>query len=221
MRKEPVRLVVANDGRAATADMTVAATIDPSADRTGPKLFVEQLHVVASPKIVAMADLKDKVVSFGPDGSASQAAARKVFAALGISVKETPLDVDNALDGVATGDLAAVVLLAPQPAQPLRTITGLHLVAWPEDTSVPPGAVVSTIDGSAYPGLAKPGDKIRAVGVDAVLNVSPVGAKLPATRVFINALTQHAPSLSQRGFDLLKADLDASGARRFAESEHR
>ncbi len=221
MRKEPIRLVKAQDGHTAAADMTVAAKIDPSADRTGPKLFVEQLHIVGGAKINSVADLKEKAVSFGPDGSATQAAARKAFAALDIRVKETPLDVDNALDGVATGDLAAVALLAPQPAEPLKKVTGLHLVAWPENGEVPSGAVLSTIDGAAYPGLAKPGEKIRAVGVDAVLSVSAVGARQPATRIFINALSQHAPTLSQRGFDLLKADLDANSARKFAVREHR
>ena len=219
MPKDPIRLVPAADGGA--ADLSVVAKLDPARHAAGPKLFVEQLHIVGGATIRSIADLEGKTVSFGPEGGASQGAARKAFAALGVAVKETPLDFDNALDGVGTGDLAALVLLAPQPAERLRTVSGLHLVAWPENAAPPKGAVAATIDGSAYPGLAKAGEKIRAIGVEAVLSVNPGGSREPAARTFMNALAEHSASLSRHGFDLLEADVAANASRRVASGERR
>lgn len=187
------------------------------------RLFTEQLHVIAGPGITRITDLRDRPVSFGSAGSPSEAAARAAFAALGLKVKETPLDLDNALDGAASGDLDAVVVLAPQPLARLAGIShsGLHLVSWPEDAPLPQGAVATMIAPGPYPGLAKPGETIHAVGVDAFLGVSAKGAREPATRGFFAALARHSTALSKRGFDLLKADVESRTGRRLASAEHR
>ncbi|WP_210253113.1 hypothetical protein [Beijerinckia sp. L45] len=209
-----------------TADFAVKTALQPASDSTvyrDAKLFTEQLHIIAGGKITRVEDLRDHVVSFGADGSPGQDAARKAFQALGVSVKETPLDLDNALDGASTGDIDAVVVLAPQPFERLKTMSrsGLHLLAWPDNASLPAGAVDATIAADAYPGLAKPGETLRAVGVDAVLSVSARGAKQPATKRFMSALAQHSAALSKHGFDLLKADLDARTGSRMASADRR
>ena len=211
--------VVGTNG--APADFIVTAGLETPAGTEKARLFTEQMHIVAGATITSVADLKDKVVSFGPDAGPSQAAARKAFAALGVSVKETPLDLDNALDGVSTGDVAAVIVLAPQPLARLKSVSGLHFVAWPEGTALPAGAVASTIDGSAYPGFAKPGESIPAMGVDAVLSLSAKGAHKPAAKLFLTDLSQHAGALSRHGFDLIKADIETRSSRRVASAERR
>lgn len=206
------------------ADFTVAPAVDGAASGEKARLFTEQLHIVAGAGVLSLTDLKDKVVSFGPDKSPAQAAARKAFAALGVSVKETPLELDNALDGIATGDVAAAVVLAPQPdarLARLKTTSGLHLVSWPEGTAVPDGDTVASIPGSAYPGLAKAADSIRALGVEAALDASGKGATSPAAKAFLAALSQHSAALSKRGFDLIKADLETRNGRRVASAERR
>ena len=136
-------------------------------------------------------------------------------------MKETPLDLDNALDGVSTGDIAAVVVLAPEPMARLKTVTGLHFVGWPDGAALPAGAVASSIDGGAYPGLAKPGETIPAMGIDAVLTLNPRGARKPAAKVFLVDLSQHAGALARHGFDLIKADLETRNGRRVASADHR
>ena len=221
VRNPRVKFVEAKDGQA--ADFSVTTSLADGQGVKQAKLFGEAMHVVAGAKVKSFADLRGKTVSFGADGSAGQAVARKAFEAAGIKVAETPLDIDNALDGLSTGDIDAVVVVAPQPDARLTKLTpsGLHLVAWPDGIALPDGAVAASIDGAAYPGLAKPGDKVATLGVDAVLVASPKGARQPAAKVFLGALAQHSADLSKRGFGLLKADLATRGGRRVANNEAR
>ena len=216
--KEKVKVVT---GAHEAGDFVVTTALAPSVGPEKARLFTEQMHIVAGAGISSVADLKGKIVSFGPDKGASQAVARLAFASLGVDVKETPLEFDNALDGVSTGDVAAVVLLAPQPATRLATVSGLHLVSWPDAVPLPAGAISSTIEGAAYPGLVKPGETIRALGVDAVLTLSPSGARKPASKTFLTDLSQHSDSLSRHGFDLIKADLETRSTRRVASVDRR
>ena len=134
-------------------------------------IFEDQMHILAGPDVRSLTDLSGKVVSFGPDNSEGQKVARQAFAALHISVNETPLDLDNALDGLSTGDIAAVVILAPQPIAKLKRLTapGLHLMRWPESVPVPAGADVSSIDPELYPDLATQGEALPALGVASIL----------------------------------------------------
>ena len=179
--------------------------------------------MVAGSDVHALSDLNGKSVSFGPEGAPTQAAARKAFATLGVAVHETPLDFDNALDGLATGDIAAVVMLAPEPSGRLQSLRapGLHLVSWPEGAQAPSGAVVSSIDASAYPDLGGSGEAVRALGVDAVLRTEGNAMRQPNVRRFLASLTQHSAELSQRGFDLLRADLLDHANRQVADTERR
>lgn len=211
-------------GTDAAADFTVAPVVDGAVAGERARLFTEQLHIVAGPGVHALSDLENKVVSFGPANGATQAAARKAFAALGLSVKETPLEIDNALDGIATGDVAAALVLAPQPdprLARLKTTSGLHLVSWPEGSVAPDGDTMASIPGAAYPGLAKPGDSVRALGVEAALDASGKGATSPAAKAFLAALTQHSAALGKRGFDLIKVDLETRNGRRVASADRR
>ena len=221
--KEKIKIVTAKaDGAAPRTDFTVSTTLEQSHGDEGAKLFTEQMHIVAGGGIHSVADLRGKVVSFGPEKSPGQMAARKAFEALDVKVQETPLEIDNALDGLSTGDVAAVVMLAPQPIARLKSVTapGLHLVSWPESGTLPEGAVAATIDPAAYPGLARSGETIRAMGVDATLVMSAKGAKDGAAKTFLKALSDHSATLSKRGFDLLKADLDSRKARHLASADH-
>ena len=220
MPKSPIRFVKpASDD----ADFKVTAALDDGAGARTVKLFTEQVHIVASASVHSVADLKGKVVSFGPVDGPTRAAAHKLFEARAIQVQETPLDFENALDGLASGDIDAVVILAPQPSAILKKVQapGLHLVAWPDGGTLPTGATASVITGSNYPHLVAAGESIRAVGVDAVLAMSARGARQPAAKSFFTSLFQRSAALSKRGFDLLKADLDDRNGRRLASADRR
>ena len=212
-----VRIVDAKAGQG--ADFALATSIDRGAGPEKARLFAEAMHVLAGDKVHSLDDLKGKNVSFGADGSAGQTVARKAFEAAGVKVAETPLDIDNALDGLATGDIDAVVVVAPQPDARLGKLhaPNLHLVAWPQAATLPEGASATTIDSQAYPGLAKPDAKVAALAVDAVLVETPKGAHEPVAKAFLGALTHHAAVLGKRGFALLQAD----SRRRVANNEPR
>lgn len=210
VRGWPIKVVAAaqDEGASSSAALAVRTALQPSAKAPGGReirLFTEQLHVVAGPQVTRLEDLAGRTVSFGPDGGRSQVAARKAFRALGIAVSETPLDLENALDGVATGDVAAAVLLAPQPVPRLKAISrsGLHLLAWPDGGALPAGAVATTIAANAYPNLG--GGAVPALGAEAFLTLSSHGTTLPAAKRFMDAVAQHAPALSKRGFELMAA----------------
>ena len=219
--RERIRIVPLVDAsEPADADFTLSKALGGGGSKT--RLFTEQLHIVAGAKVNTVADLADKVVAFAGAGNAQGDAARQAFATLNIKVKDTPLDLANALDGLSTGDIEAVVILAPQPVAQLAVLTtpGLHLVSWP-DGAIPEGAVITSIDGNRYPRLAKPGETIRALGVDAVLRMSAKGAKDPAARAFLASLAQNAGALSRHGFDLAKAASGRRGDNRLASAERR
>ena len=206
------------------ADFKVTTTVGDLPDHGKVKLFTEQIHIVAGGAIHSLADLKNKVVSFGPADGPTAAVARKAFDALNIPVKDTPLDYDNAFDGLATGDVDAVVLVAPQGVTPRLAklkVPGLHLVSWPEQGALPSGATVGTIQATSYPNLVKDGSDVRAVNVDAVLNMNEKGAKQAVARRFFASVAQHSAALSRKGFDLIKADLESRSGNRLASAERR
>ncbi len=208
-------------------EFTVAPMLDDAAGSRTLRLYSEQMHVIAGPTVHSFADLRDKVVSFGPADGPARAIARRAFAALAVPVKETPLDDDNALDGLATGDIDAVVVLAPQPAARLARLRapGLHLLAWPDGTAAPAGTSLAVVPAASYKNCAKPGDATRVLAVDAVLTLTAKGAKLPAARSLFASLNQRSAalvaSLVRHGFDRLGADLDARTGRRVASDERR
>ena len=176
-----VRIVASNAKTSAkNIDFYVVTALDPTDIRKSSRLFEAQLHIIAAANIRSLSDLTGKVVSLGPDKSPTQVVAREAFAALGIPVQETPLDLDNALDGLSTGDVEAVAVLAPAPIARFEALStpGLHLMSWPDGVSLPAGAKVSSIDPSAYPGLVQSGGPIAALGVDAVLKKNPDHARL-------------------------------------------
>ena len=218
--RERFRIVpVSGASGPANTDFVVVKAIGTAGADAKARLFTEQLHIVAGDKVRTAADLAGKVVGFAGSGDAERTAARQAFAALNMPVRGTPLDLANALDGLSSGDIDAVVVLAPQPLAQLETMkaTGLHLVPWPEGGAIPDGGTLSAIEGTHYPSLAGSGEPIRALGVDAVLTMGAKGAKDPAARAFLASLPQNAAALSRHGFDRLRVEVDKRGLLASAE----
>ena len=218
-------------------DFALKTTLDRSNGERRP-LFGEQMQVLAGADIRSIKDLEGRVVSFGPDNSTSQAVARKAFEALHVPVNETPLDTSNALDGLSSGDIAAVVLLEPigptpkgqglkilasKSSDPLSKLKApkLHLVSWPEGAVLPQGGTVATVDAEQYPGLAKPAATLRAIGFDTVLAMNGKAAGNPANEAFLLAVDQHAALIPKRVQTFEKDPADDRKARRVASVENR
>ena len=218
--RERFRIVPISEGSGpAGTDFVVVKAIGAAGADAKARLFTEQLHIVAGNRVRTTADLAGKVVGFVGNGEAERNAARQAFAALNMPVRDTSLDLANALDGLSTGDIDAVVVLAPQPVAQLETIkaAGLHLVPWPDGGAIPDGGTLSAIEGARYPSLAGAGETIRALGIDAVLTMSAKGAKDPAARAFLASLPQNAAALSRHGFDRLRVEVGKRGLLASAE----
>ena len=76
---QPIKIVKTPLGtEPATADFSVKTALQTASEPTkfhDAKLFTEQLHILAGAKIANVEDLRDHVVSFGPEGSAVPMAA--------------------------------------------------------------------------------------------------------------------------------------------------
>ena len=203
-----IKIIVKAPGSPARpgTDFSVLTAIDGRAPPDGAKanLFTAQLYILAGRQVHSVKDLKDQIVSFGPEGSASQATAREAFAALKIAVRETPLDLENALDGLSSGDVAAVVVLAPEPIKQIEDLPGqgLHLVTWPSDIAPPPGMNITAMDRGRYPRLANQAQTLQILDVDTFIEENEKSDHR-RDEAFLLALLQHSPVLSRRGFDLI------------------
>ena len=120
------------------------------------KVKQADLHILATRDIGTVAQLSGRIVSFGPPGSLGEVNARRAFAALGIKVDETPLDFANAVDGLSTGDVAAVVTIEPQGSSRLKHLPGaaIHLLAVPSASAPPDGMRKAMIPARIYPALS-------------------------------------------------------------------
>ena len=125
--RERIRIVRPDE----PADLVLTKVLG-DAGHSGPRLFTEAVHVVAGPRIGQMKDLEGKAVAFTGTRDAN-VIARQAFEAAHIAVWATSLDLANALDGLSSGDLDAVVVIAPSPVAQLAGLgaSGLHLLSWP------------------------------------------------------------------------------------------
>jgi hypothetical protein len=183
------RLAPDGDIGASPADFIIVPAPLASALRGRPvvaNIGVEQLHLVAGMDIHTIADLRDRPVSLGLNGSATQAAARDILKSLGIEVQEVPLEFRNGMDALSQGSLAAVAVLAPKPFEELAALSAgshLHLIAIPASAAADAGRHPSTIAHADYPALVGE-SAVETVAVDAVL----VGRDTPRARQIASQL---------------------------------
>ena len=140
-------------------------TVSASRSRTIGRMAY--LRIVAAKDVTSLAQLAGRPVSFGPNGDLAQAAGRRAFAALGIKVVETPLDLDNALDGAASGDIAAFVVFDSRDAAKLHSLraTDLHLLSIPAGREAPEGMKTAIVPPADVYALAH-GSIVRTFAVE-------------------------------------------------------
>ena len=148
------------EGRSTTISMSqpvivtkLQSTIKPSKrvaaplnDHAEPRLRGDHrsfgsVKIVAGLQTLKLTQLAGKPVSLGPKGSPGEAIGRKIFGQLGIPIDETPLSFENAVDGIASGDIAAVLLVGPRNIEKVAALrsASLHLL------SVPSGVPMSQV----------------------------------------------------------------------------
>jgi hypothetical protein len=78
--------------------------------REAARLPVDGFRLYASGGVTALQDLQGQSVSLGLSGSRTEALAHKALAEAGVTVREVPLDADNAFDALGIGAVKAIAV---------------------------------------------------------------------------------------------------------------
>lgn len=136
------------------------------------KLFNEDLHLLSRSGIETAAALDGKSVNVGLEGSGTEIAARLVFDALGIEVRETHLDTAEAVRQLQSGEIDATILIGPTPIARVAQLSpgsGLRLLAIPYAKDLEDDTYPAALSHGDYPALIETGQSVDTVSVSAVL----------------------------------------------------
>jgi uncharacterized protein len=137
------------------------------------KLFNEEMHVLvrADSPVATLAQLSGQRVDFGEPGSGTQIAARDVFARLGIRAEEVAMDQAAALRKLASGEIAAAVVLAGKPASAIAKLRadGFRLLPVPYPKELQGEYLPASLGSQDYPTMIAPGAQIDTLAVGTVL----------------------------------------------------
>jgi TRAP-type uncharacterized transport system substrate-binding protein len=135
------------------------------------KLFNEELHLIAREDIRQISDLAGKPVNLGDYGGSAEGIARDLFRTLGVAVSEVHLGLNEAIEEMRQGRIAAAALLASKPATVVEHLArggGFRLVQvpFPADTTL---YLPATLQHEDYPSLIPAGERVETVAVGTVL----------------------------------------------------
>ena len=136
------------------------------------KLFNEEVHLVATPEITSIAQLKGLKVNLDVRGSGTSYTMRDLFNTLGIDVQEVSLSQVEALEKVKSGEIAATVLIAGKPVRSMSKLgreDALHFVPIPYARELYEDYLPSTLTHDDYPDLIQAGQSVDTVAVGVVL----------------------------------------------------
>jgi uncharacterized protein len=136
------------------------------------KLFNEDLHLLAGANIATVEDLEGKMVNVGPEGSATEIAAKILFEALELHIDAAHLDPADAVAQVRSGDLDAALLIGTTPIAGLSQIgseAGVRLLPVPYPRGLEDDTYPTVLTHEDYPALIESGARVDTVGICAVL----------------------------------------------------
>lgn len=136
------------------------------------KLGNAEVHVLAREDVRDIAELAGQAVNFGERGSGEQFTARRLFAALGIAVREVNLSHQDAMARLLRGEIAASILIGGKPVPDAVSIgrsQGLRLL---------PVAYVPTLEAHYLPAKLTHADYPELIGEGASVDTIAVGAAL-------------------------------------------
>ena len=138
------------------------------------KLYNEEFHVLARRDIASVADLANRKVNVGPQGSSTAITAARLFEQLKIPVIVTNEPQEVALEALRNGDIAAVALLAGKPAPLVQDIKDpeLRLLDVPFNQATSDVYVPTQLTAADYPALLQPNQPVKTIAVGAVLAVA-------------------------------------------------
>lgn len=135
-------------------------------------LYNSELHVIASTAVTRLSDLNGLPVNFGEEGSGAQFMARNVLDGLGIAPVELNLGHADAMQKLASGEIAATMIVAGRPTPALaklRSNTRLHILSVPYDPVFHETYLPTKLTTADYPDLIGSNEKIDTLAVSTVL----------------------------------------------------
>ena len=94
-----------------------------------------EIHLLVRDDILAIKDLRDQPVNFGPEGSGGEVTAALLFNRLRLPVEQTSFGHTQALAKLKAGEIAGMVHVAPKPVPLFRNVEvrdGLRFLSLPE-----------------------------------------------------------------------------------------
>jgi TRAP-type uncharacterized transport system substrate-binding protein len=137
------------------------------------QLFLSGVHVLVRPEIKELKDLQGKKFGFQGRGTGVSVTSAILFDRMGIDVEPVYITNHQALEKMKTGEMHGLIYLVSKAHPSLTAIDpkfGFHLLSIPYDKFTD-YYVPMTFENSDYPNLVKPGEKVEAMGVPAVLAV--------------------------------------------------
>ena len=135
-------------------------------------LYSEGVHVIAGRRIATVHDLNGKKVAIPAGDGAVRFTVSDIFRRLGIAARSVPMHPADALDGVRTGRLAAVLLVGDKPLAQVSALPkdgSLHLLNLPFLALPGEGYSPAVFLPEDYPALIPPGAIVETVAIKALL----------------------------------------------------
>jgi TRAP-type uncharacterized transport system substrate-binding protein len=136
-------------------------------------LFLSGVHVLVRPEIKELKDLEGKKFGFQGRGTGVSVTSAILFRRMGINVEPIYITNHQALEKMKTGEMHGLIYLVSKAHPSLTSVDpkfGFHLLSIPYDKFTD-YYVPMTFENSDYPNLVKPGERVEAIGVPAVLAV--------------------------------------------------
>ena len=146
------------------------AKADPESMKRDPfiaRLAPETLEVIAPREIKSVADLQGRTVSFGDLDSATSICGRMLFSRLGVAPNQMNEPLAEALDALASGKRAAVVVLGAEGSRALDGFGGdgrFHIVSVPWSSTLEPVYAPARVSAADRPNLVGATEPVETVG---------------------------------------------------------
>ena len=172
-------------------------------------LFPSELHVFVRPEIKSLQDLAGKKVNFNTQGTAAAYSGPLIFSRLGVNVDKTFIPHQVALEQMRKGEggMAAVVFITSKPVDAFvrgRFDPGFKFLPVNYDSKFEDYYLPAVLEGSEYPNLIKPGERVSTIAVPTVLvafNWPKPSNRYQRVARFVDYLFSRVDRLQAPGFD--------------------
>lgn len=192
-------------------------------------LFPSEVHIFARPEINSLQDLVGKRVNFNTPGTAAAYTGPIIMKRLGISVAETFINHQTALEQMRAGEMAAVVFVTSKPVDAFlkgKWDAGFKFLSVNYDDRFKDYYLPSALKPEDYPGLIPAGQRINTVAVPTIVAAYkwPVDSdRYRRLARMTDYLFSRIAQLQQPGFHPKWSDVnlaaDVPGLERFAAAE--